>query len=124
MDLTVKKTPISHFKIQMFDKMEMASSGYVILVIGACILFLFLIFTLIVMPLWECIFPKNEKQLENTGPGLLGTRCTFRWSIFQTDARDGFNPCLNVDEFPWFLFYVGGFFLVAIVVNYYENVKK
>jgi len=124
LDLNIKKTPVSGFTTQAFDKLETAATGYIILGTGAALLFLFLIFTLLVVPLWGCIFPKPSRHIEETAVGLLGTRCTFRWSIFKSDAHEGNAFCINAPEFPWFLFYIGGFLFAATVVNYYENVKK
>ena len=112
---------VSPFVTKGFSKQE--STGYIILGVGAALLVLFLIFTLILLPLWSYFFPPGSSSSSSqSSPSLIGTRCTFRWSIFQSDTANDF--CNNADEFPWFLFYVSGFFLVAFVVNYYENGNK
>lgn len=111
---------VSPFITKGFSKQESIRTGYIVLGVGAALLVLFLIFVIILLPFWTYFFPQNKSQ--SSEPPLLGTRCTFRWSIFQSDTANDF--CNNADEFPWFLFYVGGFFLAAFVVSYYENGKK
>lgn len=110
---------VSPFITKGFSKQESIRTGYIILGVGAALLVLFLIFVLIILPLWSYFFPESSSRSE---PSLTGTRCTFRWSIFKSDTANDF--CNNADEFPWFLFYVSCFFLAAFVVSYYENGKK
>lgn len=109
---------VSPFITKGFSNKESIRAGYIILGVAAALIVLFLIFVLILLPFWTYFFPKRACE----GSSLIGTRCTFRWSIFQSDTANDF--CNNADEFPWFLLYVSGFFLVAFVVSYYENGKK
>jgi hypothetical protein len=110
---------VSPFITKGFSNKDSIRTGYIILGVGAALLVLFLIFVLLLLPMWSYFFPERASQSSNS---LIGTRCTFRWSIFKSDTANDF--CNNEDEFPWFLFYVSFFFLAAFVVSYYENGKK
>jgi hypothetical protein len=119
---------VSPFITKGISNKESIRTGYIILGVGAALLVLFLIFTIILLPLWSYFYPhsssgsSSSSSSSSSSPSLIGTRCTFRWSIFQSNTANDF--CNNADEFPWFLFYVSGFFLVAFVVNYFENGNK